>query len=48
MHARRQAVKDAVDGPVTNLHPASIVQQHAACSLYLDQQSASLLEKKGS
>lgn len=45
---KAQAVKDAAEGPVTNLHPASIVQQHGACSLYLDRQSASLLEKKGS
>ncbi len=42
---KAQAVKDTVDGPVSNLHPASIVQQHAACSLYLDGQSASLLNK---
>ena len=42
---KAQAVKDAVDGPVTNLHPASIVQQHKDCSLYLDTPSASLLDK---
>ena len=41
---KAQAVKDAVEGPVTNIHPASIVQQHPACSLYLDGPSASLLE----
>ncbi len=40
---KAQAVKGAVSGPVTNLCPASILQTHDACDLYLDQASASLL-----
>lgn len=41
---KAQAVSDAVEGPITNLHPASIVQAHANCSLHLDKSSASLLK----
>jgi glucosamine-6-phosphate deaminase len=37
------ALKNAVAGPVTNAVPASILQQHADCSLFLDQDSARLL-----
>ena len=37
------AVKNAVEGPVTNLYPASILQKHANCSLHLDTASARLL-----
>jgi glucosamine-6-phosphate deaminase len=37
------AVKDCVEGPVSNLHPASVLQDHPACELYLDQASSTLL-----
>jgi len=39
------AVRDCLAGPVSNLHPASILQQHAQCSVYLDRDSAALLRK---
>lgn len=37
------AVKNCVEREVRNLYPASILQKHANCILYLDQHSASLL-----
>ena len=37
------AVRDALAGPVTPEHPASIIQRHAAAVLLLDAASASLL-----
>jgi glucosamine-6-phosphate deaminase len=37
------AVKGAVEGPVTPLCPASILQRHQGCALYLDSDSASAL-----
>jgi len=37
------AVQRTVQGPVTNAVPASILQQHAHCTLALDSGSASLL-----
>ena len=40
---KAEAVRNAVNGPVTNTVPASILQQHPNCGLYLDQESASLL-----
>lgn len=39
------AVKNTVEQPVSNCFPASILQQHPNCSLYLDNTSASLLSK---
>jgi glucosamine-6-phosphate deaminase len=38
------AVRGAVEGPVTNLLPSSILQRHPACDLYLDGPAAALLE----
>lgn len=38
------AVKNSVEQDVNNLYPASILQAHPNCSLYLDQDSASLLK----
>lgn len=38
------AVKCAVEGPVTSNCPASILQTHRECMLFLDLQSAKLLE----
>jgi glucosamine-6-phosphate deaminase len=40
---KAEAVRNAVEGPVTREVPASILQQHSNCSLYLDQPAASLL-----
>jgi glucosamine-6-phosphate deaminase len=37
------AVRDAVEGPVSPLHPASILQGHAETVLFLDPPAASLL-----
>lgn len=43
---KSQAVKDSVEGPVTNRVPSSILQQHPDTHLFLDPASASLLSKK--
>jgi len=40
---KAQAVADCITGPVSNVYPASILQNHAHCDLYLDTSSASLL-----
>lgn len=40
---KARAVRMSVEGPVTPDVPASILQQHAGVSLYLDPESASLL-----
>ena len=37
------AVQKAVEGPVTNELPSSILQEHSDCDLYLDGPAASLL-----
>ncbi len=37
------AVKNSIQGEVTNLCPSSILQNHNSCSVYLDKNSASLL-----
>jgi len=41
------AVAACLEGPVSPLHPASILQQHARTTVYLDRLSASLLRGKG-
>lgn len=41
---KAEAVKHCVEGEVSNLHPASILQNHDHCTLWLDPESASLLE----
>lgn len=41
---KAQAVKDSLERPVDNRYPASILQTHADCHFFLDQESASLLE----
>lgn len=38
------AVKNTVEGSVTNLAPASILQTHTQCWLYLDEPAAALLK----
>ena len=40
-----RAVKGTVEGPVTPTCPASIVQQHADCTLYVDAAAASELAR---
>lgn len=40
---KAQAVKDCMEGEVSKLHPASILQTHPKCQVFLDQPSASLL-----
>jgi glucosamine-6-phosphate deaminase len=42
---KAQAVADCLTKPVSNIHPASILQNHPHCDLYLDTSSASLLPK---
>ena len=42
---KAEAVKNTVSGPVTPLVPASILQQHSSCTLFLDRDSAGLLKK---
>ncbi|KAA0989970.1 glucosamine-6-phosphate deaminase [Dyadobacter aurulentus] len=37
------AVKDSLENGVSNLFPASILQQHANCTFFLDKHSATLL-----
>jgi len=37
------AVKNSVEQPISNLHPAGILQKHTDCILYLDKESAALL-----
>ncbi|RPE14242.1 glucosamine-6-phosphate deaminase [Chitinophaga lutea] len=42
---KAQAVKDSLERPVSNLYPASILQQHPDCVFYLDEESAALLDQ---
>lgn len=44
---KAEAVRKAVEGPVTNRLPASILQTHPNATLFLDAPAASLLIKKG-
>ena len=39
------AVKNSVEKPVSNLFPASILQTHPACTLFLDKPSAAQLSQ---
>lgn len=43
---KAEAVRNCMEGEITNLHPASILQAHQNCTVYLDEQSASLLTLK--
>ena len=40
------AVKACLDGPVSPMAPASILQTHANATVYLDRESASLLRTR--
>jgi glucosamine-6-phosphate deaminase len=42
---KAQAVKNALEGPVTNACPASILQNHPNCKIFMDSTAASLLSK---
>ena len=43
---KARAVKDSLERPVSNLYPASILQRHPGCYLFLENSSASLLTQK--
>ena len=43
---KSEAIKACVEGPITSFWPGSILQMHKEVSLYLDQESASLLSMK--
>jgi glucosamine-6-phosphate deaminase len=43
---KAEAVAGALEGPVTNLLPASILQTHPACRMFLDPPAASRLSRK--
>ena len=43
---KAEAVKNALEGPVSNRCPASILQQHGDCNVFLDRASASLLSSE--
>jgi len=43
--AKRAAIKAALDGPVTAACPASILRRHPDATLFLDDDSAALVEK---
>jgi glucosamine-6-phosphate deaminase len=40
---KAQAVKDCLENEVNRMNPASILQEHPDCEIYLDTESASLL-----
>lgn len=40
---KAEAVRDCLQGEITPMHPASILQEHPDCKVYLDSGSASLL-----
>lgn len=42
---KAEAVRNTLEGPVTNKVPASILQEHSHCHFFLDRQSASLLSQ---
>ncbi|MDQ0394490.1 glucosamine-6-phosphate deaminase [Labrys monachus] len=42
---KAEAVRDTLEGPITPLVPASILQRHPACHLFLDPESAALLQQ---
>jgi glucosamine-6-phosphate deaminase len=44
---KAKAVKHCLEGEISSWHPASILRKHSSVFIYLDKDSASLLEKKG-
>ena len=43
---KADAVKGALEGPLSNLCPASIIREHGDCRLFMDPAAASLLSRK--
>lgn len=43
---KAEAVRDCLQKPVSPLRPASILQEHPSCSIFLDRDSASLLSRE--
>jgi glucosamine-6-phosphate deaminase len=43
---KAEAVKNALEGPVTPQCPASVLQRHRNCSIFLDEPAASLLSRR--
>ncbi len=43
---KAKAVAESLEGAVTNEVPASILQEHKSCTIFLDEPAASLLKKK--
>jgi glucosamine-6-phosphate deaminase len=43
---KAKAVKNSLERPVSNMYPASILQDHPDCYLFLDNESASLLNNR--
>jgi glucosamine-6-phosphate deaminase len=43
--AKRAAVKAALDGPATTACPASVLRRHPNATLFLDEESAALVER---
>jgi len=43
---KAEAVRNALEGPVTSQVPASILQQHPACTFFLDEAAASLMKDR--
>ena len=43
---KAQAVKLALEGPITNMVPATIMRNHANYNVFLDAEAAALLENK--
>ncbi len=43
---KAEAVKNCLEEEVSNLYPASVLQEHPGCTIYLDRDSAALLTYK--
>jgi glucosamine-6-phosphate deaminase len=43
---KAEALREVLEGPVSNLWPASILQQHPNCHLFLDVPAASKLTRE--
>lgn len=46
-HRKAEAVRNSLERSVSNTVPASILQQHPRCNVYLDAPAASLLSRAG-
>jgi glucosamine-6-phosphate deaminase len=44
--AKREAIRSAIEGPVATTCPASILRRHPGAHLFIDRDSASLLERQ--